>query len=189
MEIRFENVCKSYDGRRVLQDFNWAVRDGEIWRLEGASGIGKTTVLRLLLGLEQPDAGQITGRPGIQMTAAFQEHRLCPWLDARDNLRMVCTRKIGDRQIAEALGALLPADSLDQPVRTLSGGMQRRVAVVRALLPDSSLVVLDEPFAGLDRLNVEHMLGFITRERRGRAMVIVSHEGYNLPEPFQTQIL
>lgn len=182
MEIRFQAVDKAYAGRAVLRKLDWRLRTGEGWRLEGVSGIGKTTVLRLLMGLALPDAGQITGQAGVRMTAVFQEHRLCPWLSARQNLRLVCPQEVTDAQIEQALCALLPADCLGQPAGTLSGGMQRRVAIVRAFLPASELVLLDEPFAGLDAENVARTLAFMEKQRQGRALVLVSHEAYYLPD-------
>lgn len=165
----------------MLTDVDWVLRDGEQWQVTGPSGIGKTTLLRLLLGLESPDTGRITGCEGVRMTAAFQEHRMCPWLSVRQNMRMVCPAAVTDTRIDNALRALLPESSIDHPMGILSGGMKRRAAIVRALLPDSDLVVLDEPFAELDDENIARALAFITLERHGRAIVLVSHGGHRLP--------
>lgn len=181
MEVRFNKVTKGFQGQTVLANVNWVLHDGEQWQITGPSGIGKTTLLRLLLGLESPDDGQIIGHEGVRMTAAFQEHRLCPWLSVRKNVRMVCSAEVTDTKIDQALRVLLPEGSVDQPAGTLSGGMKRRAAIVRALLPDSDLVVLDEPFAELDHENIARALAFIALERRGRTVVLVTHEGYHLP--------
>lgn len=186
MDIQLHNICKSFEGRQVLQSLNWRVRDGECWRLSGTSGIGKTTLLRILMGLETPDSGEITGLTGVRISACFQEQRLCEWMSAMENLRLVCGAEITDAEISSALSVLLPPESLNQPAATLSGGMQRRVALVRALLPPSDLVLLDEPFSGLDGENIDHALDFIYAYRKKRALIVVSHEGHQLREPCQT---
>lgn len=181
MDIRFERVSKAYEGRPVLRELTWRVRDGERWRVDGASGIGKTTLLRLLLRLETPDEGRIRGLLGVRATACFQEQRLCPWLNAVQNVRLVCPSAVPEDEVRQALCALLPAESLAQPAGTLSGGMQRRVALVRALLAPGDIVLLDEPFAGLDEQNIAQALSFIDRRLEGRACVLVSHGLYTLP--------
>ena len=186
MDIRFERVFKAYDGRPVLRGLDWRVRDGERWRVDGPSGIGKTTLLRLAMRLETPDEGKIRGLLAVRVTACFQEQRLCPWLDAVQNVRLVCTEAPSEDALRVALGELLPAVNLSQPAGTLSGGMQRRVALARALLAPGDLVLLDEPFAGLDEANVAQALAFIDRHLDGRACVLVSHGLYTLPGEVRT---
>ena len=74
--IEFRGVSKSFDGKALLHDLDWCIAPGEQWQVRGASGIGKTTLLRLLMGLETPDAGCITGREGLRFLPVFQEDRL-----------------------------------------------------------------------------------------------------------------
>lgn len=174
MDIKFHKVDKSYQGKPVLRQLSWHITDGELWQVTGQSGIGKTTLLRLLLGLEKPDCGQITGRENVFMTAMFQEHRLCGWLNARQNIALVCQKN--REEIEDMLTQLLPQAYLSQPIDTLSGGMRQRVALVRAVITESALITLDEPFAGLDAQNKERAVEFILRHRRGRTIVFVSHE-------------
>ena len=127
--IEFRGVSKSFDGKSVLHDLDWCIAPGEQWQVRGASGIGKTTLLRLLMGLETPDAGRITGREGLRFLPVFQEDRLVEHWSAVGNVSLVCADAARVRTL---LCALLPEDALDQPVRTLSGGMRRRVEIGRA---------------------------------------------------------
>ena len=170
--IVFQDVCKTFDGREVLRRIDWRIRTGERWLVSGASGIGKTTLLRLLMGLDIPDSGTVTGTDGLCFAPVFQEDRLVEHWSAMANVSLVCT---DSAQVRALLTALLPMDSLDQPVRTLSGGMRRRVALARALAAESDVLVLDEPFAGLDHAAALLAAQVIEQQRAGRTVVAVSH--------------
>ena len=170
--IEFQSVGKSFDGKQVLHDVNWTIRAGEQWQVCGPSGIGKTTLLRLLLGLERPDTGSITGRENVRFAPVFQEDRLVEHWSAMANVVLVCEDEAHVKQI---LCALLPEDALAQPVSTLSGGMRRRVALARALAAENDILVLDEPFAGLDTETSQRAMQAIMQYCAGRALVIVSH--------------
>ena len=147
--IQFEHVSKSYGKTPVLKDLNFTIPDGQFVVLIGPSGCGKTTLLSLLLGLEQPDSGRVLGMEGRRKSAVFQEDRLCENAGAVSNLRLV--NPTLTREEAEAmLRDLGLGDSLRQPVRTLSGGMKRRVAILRALCAPYDVLFCDEPFKGLD---------------------------------------
>lgn len=137
-------------------------------------GVGKTTLLRIILGLEQPDHGTIQGqvRP---VSAVFQENRLFEDFSALSNAAVVCPK--GDRQeAARHLTALGLADSLSLPVRALSGGMKRRVSIARAVLAPGPLLVLDEPFTGLDRTTKAVVLDYLKRYTQGRTLLLVTHD-------------
>ena len=179
--IEFQSVGKSFDGKQVLHDVNWTIRAGEQWQVCGPSGIGKTTLLRLLLGLEQPDTGSITGRENVRFAPVFQEDRLVEHWDAMANVTLVCEDEAHAKQI---LCALLPEDALAQPVSTLSGGMRRRVALARALAAEGDILVLDEPFTGLDIQTAQHAMQVIMQYRAGRALVLVSHGSEVPPAEF-----
>ena len=116
--------------------------------LMGPSGIGKTTLLLLLLGLVSPDSGEITGLPE-KVSVIFQEDRLCEDFSALSNVAMVLPRG-GEETASALLKALGLEEAMRQPVHTLSGGMKRRVAIARGLAADSPLLLMDEPFKGLD---------------------------------------
>ena len=170
--IELHGVSKAFGGKPVLQRVSWQIAAGECWLVSGASGVGKTTLLRLLMGLETPDSGWIAGTEGLRFAPVFQEDRLVDHWGALENVTLVCADRARARAV---LSALLPADALAQPVRTLSGGMRRRVALARALTADSDVLVLDEPFAGLDHAAARRAAQVIGQWRAGRTVVAVSH--------------
>ena len=181
--IEFRGVSKSFDEKNVLHDLDWRIAPGEQWQVRGASGIGKTTLLRLLMGLEKPDAGSITGLEDLRFLPVFQEDRLVEHWSAVGNVSLVCADAARVRMI---LCALLPEDAIDQPVRTLSGGMRRRVALARALAAEGDVLVLDEPFAGLDAETERQAAEVIAANRAGRTLELVSHSGEAQLRDFRT---
>lgn len=176
MWIEFDKVGKQYDKNIVLDDIDWTVGENEIWHITGPSGCGKTTFLRLLMGLEKPTKGRIIRNQYVKFSAVFQENRLCEQLDTLQNLKLVCPDCSINELKAEALKLLPGEDSLFIPAGELSGGMKRRAAVLRAMLAKSDIVVLDEPFTGLDKKNIEAVNRYICEHRNGRTFVFVSHQ-------------
>lgn len=175
MAVALENVTFGYDGTMpVLRDFSLTFpQTGVVW-LSGASGCGKTTILRLLAGLERPQAGTITGLDGKTLAMVFQENRLLPWRSVADNVAMgaaqadraavlACLRVVG----LEAAAAQYPA--------MLSGGMQRRVAIARALMADADILLLDEPFTGVDAPTWQAIARYIRTAYAERLVVLVTH--------------
>ncbi len=163
-------VTKAYGDRQVLQDVSRVYRQGETYLLKAPSGSGKTTLFRLLCGLEEPDGGRITG--DVRISVLFQEDRLCEAYSALCNVELVT----GDREeAARALEKLLEPDVLEQPVKTLSGGMKRRVALVRAMEAEADMVLLDEPFTGMDQETRRRAECYIRQRQRGRTLLIASH--------------
>ncbi len=178
--IEFRNVTKSYEGKPVLQDLNLKLEDGKTYILTGVSGIGKTTLLRLILGLEKEDAGRILREEpdageGLTAGVVFQEDRLCEDFDPVTNVKMACPGMSRDR-VESRLRDLLPEDALSRPVRELSGGQRRRVAVCRAMAGDHACYVLDEPFNGLDEETRKRTIAFIRREAEGRMLILAVHD-------------
>jgi NitT/TauT family transport system ATP-binding protein len=174
MEVR--NLFKSYGENPVLTGLNAEFPDGEFTALMGASGAGKTTLLRLLMGLERPDSGEIIGVPQ-RISAVFQEDRLPENFSAVAAVKMVTGRKVPEAEIIKELNAVGLQGHTDRPVRKLSGGMRRRVAVVRAILADHEAIFLDEALTGLDDGNREAMLDYILRKSKGKTLVAVTHNG------------
>lgn len=170
--IELKQVRKAFAGKPVLRALDWKIREGERWQIVGASGIGKTTLLRLLLGLEQPDGGQISGAQRVRFCPVFQEDRLIEGWSVVQNVMLVCDDEVRAREI---LLRLLPGQALDQTVRTLSGGMRRRVALARALAAQGDVLVLDEPFTGLDEQSIDRACAALEKYAEERAVLLVSH--------------
>lgn len=173
-DLVLEHVEKRYGDKVVLRDFSARFPGGECTCIMGPSGCGKTTLLRLILGLETPDGGRILGR-SFPMAAVFQENRLFEDFSALSNVTAVCPRERRP-EAARHLMALGLGESLHAPVRTLSGGMKRRVAVARAVLAPGEVLVLDEPFTGLDRDTKAAVLAYLKDHTQGRTLLLVTHD-------------
>ena len=175
MELRAEHLRKDYGGVPVLRDVSFTAREG-VTCVMGPSGEGKTTLLRLLLGLEQPDGGAVTGLEGRPMAAVFQEDRLLMSRTALENLRFVLGPAFRETECRALLAELGLPGADDRPVLEYSGGMRRRVALARALAAASDLLVLDEPFTGLDRETRKRCVEAIRRRCAGRVVVLATHD-------------
>ena len=176
-DLILQDLSKSYGSRRVLEHFSAVFPAGETTCILGPSGCGKTTLLRLILALEQPDAGQILGRPPA-VSAVFQENRLFEAFTTLSNAAAVLSGSRRERHAAAqaVLTELGLENSLYLPVTALSGGMKRRVAIARALLAPTELLVLDEPFTGLDAATKTGVLQCIRRHSRGITTLLVTHD-------------
>lgn len=164
--IRMQNVTFTYGDKTVLQNFNLLVQPGQSVCLFGPSGCGKTTLLRLIAGLLTPDSGTVTVQGKISMV--FQENRLIPHLTVEKNVLAVA-------DTANALQALGLAEYLHAPVSDLSGGMARRVAIARAISYGGDILLLDEPFTGLDEENRILAAKLLQDAYRGKTVLMVSH--------------
>ena len=173
MSIVITDLCKSFGNTPVLQRFTWTVDRPMV--LMGRSGCGKTTLLRILLGLESADSGTVTG---VETPAAvFQEDRLCPQLTAAANLTLTghgLTPQDAEREL-RALG--FTDAELALPAARLSGGQKRRAALLRALLcRDAKMLLLDEPFTGMDAELVEDAVAATKRLAGERPTILVTHD-------------
>lgn len=171
MDIVLEGIDKNYGSLSVLKHFSCTFREGSITAIMAPSGKGKTTLLKLLLGLEMPDAGKVSGVPE-RCAVLFQEDRLFPDMTVAGNLRAVLGNRISYRQLLESLGIW---DCRDQKVSSLSGGQARRAALARALLFPGELLILDEPFNGLDAQARLQAAECIRQYRKGRTLIFVTH--------------
>ncbi len=169
------HLCKSFGGKAVLEGVSLTLAAGQIACLMAPSGQGKTTLLRCIAGLEKPDSGEILDLPD-RIGYVFQEDRLCGGFSAVDNIRLVTGRAMDEGEICRHLKELGLADSLGQPVRELSGGMRRRVSIGRAVCFGAGLLLLDEPFNGLDDATRQQTADYILRHRSGAAILCVTHD-------------
>lgn len=168
-------LTKSYDGKSVLQGLDLTFPKGKVTAVMAPSGAGKTTLLRILLGLEKADSGEIRGLSGLRMSAVFQEDRLCENLSPVANIRLVNPR-LKREEVLSAMASVGLFDCADQPCRELSGGMRRRVALLRALLAEYDLILLDEPFKGLDEETRQTVMEETRRRTAGKTVFLVTHD-------------
>ena len=178
--IELKNVTKSFDDKKVLDSFS-AVFDKGSYLLKGPSGIGKTTCILLILGLIKPDEGEIVLPPSTRFAVCFQEDRLFENETVLTNVLAV-NDNVSVADATSAVLELLPTDSLDKKAGELSGGMKRRLAVVRAMLHESDCVILDEPFTGLDDDAREKTIAFIRARINGRLLIVTSHDERGLKD-------
>lgn len=171
--IHLVNVTKRYGPHTALDAVDLDLPGG-VTAIMGPNGCGKTTLARILLGLERPDAGAVTGRP-VRLAAVFQTDALCPQLTAAANVRLVLPAGAGGVRTALDEIGLDPA-AQDRPAAQLSGGERRRVALVRALLPEADLVVLDEPFTGIDPDALGAVRAWVAARLAGRTTLVITHD-------------
>lgn len=171
--VTLEQVTKRYGEKTVLHRFSLQLPSRGIVALMGPSGCGKTTLLRLLAGLETPDAGRV--RVQGHAVLLFQEDRLLPWLTVEQNLLAALPRGGGEGipPLLQALG--ISGESASYP-GALSGGMRRRVALARALLAPGELLLLDEPFKGLDAVTRGRAMELVAARAADRLTLLVTHD-------------
>lgn len=175
MGITFKNVSFAYDNTPVLENITINFGNDKNIAIMGGSGIGKTTILHLLAGLITPQQGEITPPPLEGVAMVFQENRLLTWLTVAENLSVV-NPNITYEEIEQLLGRLgLNAYAEKKPMQ-LSGGQARRVAIARALVFNSPLVLLDEPFTGLDSDTKLRTAEVIRTYCEHRTVVAVVHD-------------
>lgn len=174
-DIVLENVSKSFGDVRVLENLSLTFPAGEITCIKGPSGSGKTTLLKLIEGVEKPDSGTISGVSG-KMAVVFQENRLSDNFSAVSNIRAVTGRSLSKDEIAGHLRELELGDALTKKTGEFSGGMKRRVAIARAICFDAPLVIMDEPFKGLDAALREKTIQYVKRHTAGKTLIVVTHD-------------
>jgi NitT/TauT family transport system ATP-binding protein len=173
---------------RALEDVSFDVRPGEFISLVGPSGCGKTTLLRLMNGLIEAEEGEITvtgkkPQPGPDLAMVFQSARLLPWRTVTGNIEFALKLRGHDRNESRQralalLGAVGLRDFADAYPHELSGGMQQRVGLARALAVEPKVLLMDEPFAALDAMTREVLRGELLQmwARRRMAIVFVTHD-------------
>ena len=172
-EIILEQVNKRFEEKQVLDSFSFSVSQTGIYALSGASGCGKTTLLRLIAGLEHPDSGKIQIQGSL--TYLFQENRLLPWFSVKENLLAV-RPEMTPSQLEELLELVELQREEDSLPSTLSGGMQRRVALIRALAHDGEILLLDEPFQGLDVDSRERIASRLLPLLQKKLCLLITHD-------------
>ena len=166
-----------YREQFIFKNFNAKICRGATTLVFGPSGSGKTTLLRLLLFLNAPSGGNITGISNGETAAVFQEDRLALHLSATMNIALVLPKSFPKDEILRQLRAV-GIDETDSPkaVSEFSGGMRRRVALVRAVISNRPVILMDEPFKELDETTKQLVADYIKKETNKKTLIIVSHD-------------
>lgn len=188
MTIVLEGISKSFGAKRVFENVNLEFKEGRAYALMGPSGYGKTTLIRIIMGLLEADEGKMQGVSGLKFAPVFQEDRLCENLSAGANIRMASRRKLAQADILETLAGLELRDCLHQPVKELSGGMKRRVAMARSLLSGGDTYIFDEPFRALDSDTKNQVMDYVSRQLKGKTLIWVTHD-LKEAEALESQII
>lgn len=174
--IELDRITLSYGKQSVLKDQDLTVSAGERIALMGPSGCGKTSLLRLIAGLTKPKAGSISIHTE-RISYLFQEPRLFPWYTAEDNICAVLSkgseRKPTAKKWLEAVGL---TDAADKYPAALSGGMQQRVSLARALAYNGDILLLDEPLKGLDADTKADMIRLLQLHTAGKTLLLATHD-------------
>lgn len=174
--IKAVDIHKAFGGNVVLDGFSHEFSDGKVTAVLGKSGCGKSTLLNILMGLSAPDSGEIIRPDNSRVSAVFQEDRLCENLTAGANIRLVMGKRFSKNEIASELAAIGLDGCESKAVRTLSGGMKRRTALLRALLAEYDVLFLDEPFKGLDADTKQTVMKYCKDSIKGKTVILVTHD-------------
>ena len=174
------DVSKSYGEKKILDNFRLRIEDERSYIITGKEGCGKTTLLRIILGLEAPDAGKVDllgdyKYPYINTGVVFQEDRLCDSFSAVTNCALV-SKKVFKQNVKVDLCKLLPEDRVDIPVKKLTPAERRLVCIVRACSIPSDVLIMDEPFEGLNDEERAKAISFIREKMGFRSLVIASRD-------------
>ena len=174
--VELKDISKSYGEIKVLEGFSHLFPAGSRTAVMAPSGAGKTTLLRIIAGLEDPNLGEArsTGLSD-RLAMVFQEDRLCDELDAASNV-MLGSGRLSRTGAEELLAELGLEEEPEKPVAEYSGGMKRRVAIARALAADAGLLLLDEPFKGLDAGTKDRVARVIREFSAGKTLILVTHD-------------
>lgn len=179
--IKLENIWKSYGEKNVLCGASLSLADGEKAALMGASGCGKTTLLRIAAGLELPDKGDVLPAPGeLKISFCFAEPRLFPNATVLENVMCVLPREereAGEEKCRSILSGL-GISALSAYPGELSTGMAQRVSLARAIAWDAPLFLLDEPFRGLDKSLRDETLSYMRGVLKNKSAIIITHDQY-----------
>lgn len=189
MELIVNNLSKRFGEKLILDHLSFSMKSGDFMALVGSSGSGKSTILRLIAGLDQPSSGSITvngtpvSGPGPDRGMVFQKYSLYPWLNAAENVAFgMRLQRMKAAEIKERTAYFLEvvglSDAATKLPRELSGGMQQRVAIARALATNPSILLLDEPFGALDLQIRESMQDFLLKlwQRTGLTVLLITHD-------------
>ncbi len=173
--IIFQNVDKRFGEKIIFEDFNAVFESQKRYCIMAESGKGKSTLLNLILGLQKPDKG-VVKTDAKHISAVFQEDRLCEDFTPVANVIAVTGKSVKREAIIKLLAELGLSGNENEKVKNLSGGMKRRVALARCLLAESEIILLDEPFKGLDEKNRESVIDVVDKYAFGKTLLVCTHD-------------
>ena len=184
MTIQLQDICKSIDGKEVLKNISWEIGSDDCFLLTGPSGSGKTMLLRLILRLEKPDSGSVNllgdyKYDVVNAGVVFQEDRLCEQFSAVENVAMV-NERLSERVAAEELAKFLREERLRIPVSDLDPVERRLVVMIRACIIPSDILLLDEPFRGMDQELQSRAVAYIRAKAGHKGIVFVQQDDTGL---------
>lgn len=172
MYLQIADISKQFADKKVLESVSLTFDKGYCYALCGASGIGKTTLLRILCGLEKPDGGTLNIPTEATVSYAFQEPRLFDALDVAQNIHAVHP----DRDIVRLLDELDLADAMDKYPYELSGGMKKRAGLARALSKSADIYLIDEPTGGQDAQRSQQIADAIQKYTADSLCILSTHD-------------
>lgn len=179
MGVKLINVSKSFDNELKIKDLSFAFPEIGVVCITGDSGVGKTTLARMICGLDTMYEGEIIGGGIGKCAVAFQEYRLFPNLSALDNVIFASYDKKSPELISNASRLLFELGFAENEVNLkpsqLSGGMKQRVSLARAFFNSAPILILDEATKELDALLKERVLSMISAEAKKRLVILITH--------------
>lgn len=178
MNLKIKDLSKNFGEKTILDSFSFEFPQNGICMITGVSGIGKTTLLRMIAGLDKDYSGEIYNGGIGNVSYMFQEYRLFPNISAIKNVVAVTNESSEDENRAAELLLRLgfSSEDLKKKPRELSGGMKQRVAFARAIIKNTPILILDEPTKELDDASIDAMAKIIEEESHKRLVIIVTHD-------------
>lgn len=176
MALKVQNVSKSYGILKVLDNVSFYVKDGEFVCIIGESGCGKTTILKIIAGIEKADSGEIIFESSTRVGFVFQDDRLLPWKTVYDNILFAVRAVKADESMVKRVLEIVGLNGFEKYYpKQLSGGMRQRVGIARALAIQPDLLLMDEPFANLDAQTRERMQDELLKIVGKMTVIFVTH--------------
>ncbi len=186
MSLEIKKLSKSFDNKILFSDFSYKFTETGIYVITGESGVGKTTLLRIICGLDADYTGEVSGGGFSNTSIAFQEYRLFPMLSAVENVYIPVGNREDNALKEKAREILLHLGFTDNDMSlkpdSLSGGMKQRVSLARAFLKSSTILLLDEPTKELDTENRKRIYHYLKELSKSKLVIIVSHNTEDIDE-------